>query len=269
MGAAFSVKSVELEALSEDVSPVVVLDNFRVNGHPFGPHPHAGFSPITYVLEDSPGSLRSRDSLGHDITMGPGGIVWTEAGHGMLHEELPAKRGKELHGLQIFINLSAFNKGVSPRVLTLDSKNVPEWKDSGERVRVVVGSFNGVSSPLVPAEPFTLLDVWLKREVNFRLKKGNNALVYVLDGEVQLSDGSKQTLLQSDQAIALSHVTKDSEILLESRESAHLIILSGKALNEPVVVGGGFILSSEQDISAATQRFESGRMGHLDPARDY
>ena len=57
-------------------------DEFRVTGRPFPPHPHAGFSAVTYVLEDSEGKLRSRDSLGNDLVTGPGGIVWTQAGSG-------------------------------------------------------------------------------------------------------------------------------------------------------------------------------------------
>jgi redox-sensitive bicupin YhaK (pirin superfamily) len=61
------------------------------------------------VFEDSKAALRSRDSLGEDVVVGPGGIVWTEAGRGVMHEELPAS-DDELHGLQIFVNLSAKNK---------------------------------------------------------------------------------------------------------------------------------------------------------------
>ena len=31
----------------------------RVRGQPFSPHPHAGFSAVTYVFEDSEGSLEA------------------------------------------------------------------------------------------------------------------------------------------------------------------------------------------------------------------
>ena len=92
-GSAFSIRSIDLEALGDVGSPVALLDDFRVSGRPFGPHPHAGFSAVTYVFEDSPGSLRSRDSLGDDLVVDPGGLVWTLAGSGVLHEEIPAEPG--------------------------------------------------------------------------------------------------------------------------------------------------------------------------------
>ena len=54
----------------------------------------------------------------------------------------------------------------------------------GDRVRVVVGSFEGVASPLIPAEPFTFLDVQLRRTISIDLPAAYNALVDVLKGSV-------------------------------------------------------------------------------------
>ena len=57
-GGAFSVKALDLAGAGDDSSPVIVLNDFRVRGRPFPPHPHAGFAAVTYVFEDSPGGLR-------------------------------------------------------------------------------------------------------------------------------------------------------------------------------------------------------------------
>jgi redox-sensitive bicupin YhaK (pirin superfamily) len=171
----FSVKAIDIKELGKGASPVVVLDEFRVSSRPFPPHPHAGFSAVTYVFEDSPGGLHSRDSLGNDVVVGPGGIVWTQAGSGLIHHEVPAEVGRELHGLQLFVNLSKRNKLVSPQMFHLAAGDVPEWRSAaGGRVRVVVGSYEGVASPLVPAEPFNLLDVELHGEISARLEDGHN-----------------------------------------------------------------------------------------------
>ena len=184
----FSVKAVDLRAVGDLGSPVLVLDDFRVQGSPFEPHPHAGFSAVTYVFEDSPGRLRSRDSLGHDVEIGPGGIVWTQAGRGVIHHEVPADFRHELHGLQLFVNLSARNKHLAPQMLSLGSHDVPVWQgDEGNRVRVVAGSYAGVTSPLVPPEPFDFLDVALRRRIAYDLPAGNCAIVYVAAGEVRNS----------------------------------------------------------------------------------
>ncbi|MDW4800158.1 pirin family protein, partial [Escherichia coli] len=84
-------------------------------------------------------------------------LVWTQAGSGVVHHEVPAD-DRELHGLQLFVNLSAKNKLVEPRMLRLQGGDVPEWHgEDGDRVRIVVGAYDGRLSPLVPVEPFTFL----------------------------------------------------------------------------------------------------------------
>jgi len=265
-GSVFSVRSVELSQLRERALPVLVLDDFRVSQHIFGPHPHAGFSAVTYVLQDSPGGLRSRDSLGNDVVVGPGGIVWTQAGSGVLHDEMPAEIGRELHGLQVFVNLSAKNKLAEPRVLKLDGKEVPEWRsDLGDRVRVAVGRFDGVSSPLVPAEPFDLLDIELKHSISFDLREGRNMLLYVVQGAVVAFAQGREDRVPRHHAVALRGNGRAS---FYADGAARFIVLAGQEIREPVVSDGSFIMNDRSQIQAAMQRYSSGAMGKLSPLAD-
>lgn len=261
---AFSVRSIDLHGLGERISPIALLDDFRVSGRPFGPHPHAGFSAITYVFEDSPGALRSRDSLGNDLVIGPGGIVWLQAGSGALHQEVPAEAGREVHGAQIYVNLSSKNKLAAPRAFWLEREQVPEWRsDAGDRVRVVVGSFEGISSPLVPAEPFLLLDVELRREVSFGLGDRHNALVYVIDGAALVHAGGHEQEVAGGHALALHG--GGGRVAFEAVHPARLLILSGAEIREPVLADGPFIMNERSQIVAAAARYRAGEMGHLAP----
>ena len=263
-GRNFSVKSIDLDTLGVRASPVAVLDDFLVRGQPFAPHPHAGFSAVTYVLEDSPTGLRSRDSLGHDVVVGPGGIVWTQAGRGMMHEELPAEPDRALHGVQIFVNLSATNKLAAPQLLQLANDAVEEWRnDAGDRVRIVVGSYSGIVSPLVPAEPFDLLDVHLQREITYSLREGHNAVVYVLAGAVAVGADGRQQAVSTEHAMAL---TGEGSVRITATPAAHLLVLSGAEICEPVVVDGPFIMNEAAQIKAALTRYRAGDMGRLAPA---
>ena len=263
-GGAFSVKAIDLQKFGERASPVLVLDDFRVSGRPFPPHPHAGFSAVTYIFEDSPGSLRSRDSLGNDMVTAPGGIVWTQTGSGLIHEEVPADLDCELHGLQIFVNLSSQNKVAPPKVLRLQNSHVPEWRNAaGDRVRVVVGSFEGTVSPLEPAEPFTLLDVELRREISFKLPSDHNAIVYVLAGDAMVRAEARRQALSGEQALVV--YGGSGRVTVETAHPAHLLILSGVEIREPVFVEGSFIMNNRSQIEAAVARYRAGGMGRLKP----
>lgn len=235
-----------------------------MTGRPFEPHPHADFSAVSYVFKDSQGSLRTRDSLGNDFITGPGGIVWAQAGSGVIHEEFPAETGREMHGLQIFVNLSSKKKLASPQVFWLAKSEVPEWRNTvGDRVRVVVGSFEGVSSPLVPAEPFNLLDVELRSEISFGLHNAHNALVYVLTGGVLVSTGGRNQNVEAEHAMALHG--SGGRLMFESSRPAQLLILSGAEIREPVLVDGSFIMNEPSQIEAAFARYGTGGMGCLPP----
>ena len=207
---------------------------------------------------------RSGASSGADLTVRPGGIVWTHAGSGLIHEEIPAEPGRELHGLQLFVNLSSKNKLTAPQVLTLQPGQVPEWSgDAGDRVRVVTGSFAGLSSPLAPAEPFTLLDVHLLSEVPFDLQAAHNAVVYVLDGNVAVRADGQQETVHNGHALALTG--SGGRVTLQAPSPSHALILSGAEIAEPVVAEGPFIMNEPSQIADAFARYRSGAMGHLAP----
>jgi redox-sensitive bicupin YhaK (pirin superfamily) len=156
----FSIHRVDLERLEGMAQPVVGFDHFEVDGPTFAPHPHAGFSAVSYVFDDSPGSLRNRDSLGHDVLVAPGELLWTQAGSGIIHEEFPAKSGIVVRGLQLFVNLSGRNKGLSPQMLHSLRADIQVHKGQhGNHTKVVTGHFNGVASRTEPAEPFDFFDL--------------------------------------------------------------------------------------------------------------
>jgi redox-sensitive bicupin YhaK (pirin superfamily) len=113
-----------------------------------------------------------------------------------------------LHGLQIFVNLSARNKLTAPEAIRLERSEVPEWRnDAGDRVRIVVGSFENVASPLVPSlvpsEPFNLLDVELQFEIYLNLQNAHNAVVYVPTGDVLVRADSREPQVTAENALTV------------------------------------------------------------------
>ena len=95
MSAGFTARS--LRGLP-GLDPFLNVDHFRMSEPTFPPHPHAGFSAVTLMFEDSPGSFTNRDSRGDRSVIGPGALHWTQAGSGMMHERSRSSAGSSATG---------------------------------------------------------------------------------------------------------------------------------------------------------------------------
>lgn len=151
------------------IDPFLGVDHAWMSAPTFPPHPHAGFSAVTYLFLDSETGIANRDSLGNGAVIEPGGLHWTAAGRGVIHEENPAVAGHTTHLLQIFINLPRDRQDAAPSALTLAPRDVPVLRRPGARIRVPLGSFGGARSPLQPPTDVTLLDVSLDAGADLEL----------------------------------------------------------------------------------------------------
>lgn len=259
-------------ALAGFVEPVLRFIEFRMSGPTFAPEPLAGFAAVTCVLEDSAGSLRNRDSLGGDRVTSPGGILWTQAGSGIIHDGLPAEVGREVHGVHVFINSSRSHKLAPPRVYRADSAAVPMVQDDrGNRARILAGRHAVVAGPITPPEPFDFLDVRLTGPWHHGLPGRRNTLLYVIEGEVRVhGDGSTRTVATRG-AVGIRADDTGGELALDGDAGAHVLVLSGTDPGEPVAEYGTFIMNTEAEVNAAYERYRDGGMGRLNvsPSTDY
>ncbi len=78
----------------------VINDDVVAPGRGFAEHPHRDMEIITYPLS---GTVRHRDSLGHEEDVGPGMIQRMSAGTGIRHSERNPSASDPVHLLQVWI----------------------------------------------------------------------------------------------------------------------------------------------------------------------
>jgi redox-sensitive bicupin YhaK (pirin superfamily) len=123
--AGLSIAQLHGEHLTGQLDPFLAIDHFEMALPFFPPHPHAGFSAVTYLFPQSQNGFVNRDSRGEALQIHPGDLHWTAAGSGVVHEEVPITRGVVCHGLQIFVNLHSSKKWMAPQALHLAAAQVP------------------------------------------------------------------------------------------------------------------------------------------------
>lgn len=246
------------------MDPFLMVDHFWMSEPTFGPHPHAGFSAVTYMFDDAQTAFQNHDSRGDASVIHPGDLHWTIAGAGVVHDEVPVERGKTAHGLQIFVNLAAKDKHIPPGAMHVASADMPRITQSGgAQVKLVFGTYAddaaSISAPITPPTDAALLDVTLQADQAFRypVPDGVNAFVLVTQGTVQvaahdLAEGRAATLGRAG-----------GTVVVTAKSHAMFALFMGAPLNEPVVRHGPFAMTNQADIQRAIQAYQAGEMGHL------
>jgi redox-sensitive bicupin YhaK (pirin superfamily) len=263
IGAGFQARHFAENSFHGLIDPVVMLDHFHMTAPTFDPHPHAGISAVTYMFEDSASPHMNYDSLGNHGPIHPGDLHWFVAGNGAVHTEQPEGEHPYVHALQIFVNLPAAKKFIEPHAVHVDAADMPEFHAPGVRVRVVTGESHGLRSPALLPEPFTLLDGYLAADAVFEhvLPAGWNAMVYAVRGSLNLSGGDGLLVLEETKAVGIGGATT---LKLVAAGDAHFVILSGPALNEPLVKHGPFVMNTPEQMSDRLQAYQRGEFGRLE-----
>src|SRR3990167_4143175 len=186
LGSQFRAFTLRGDQFAKPIDPFLGVDHAWTSGPTFAPHPHAGFSAVSYLFMDSETGIDNRDSLGNRNLIQPGGLHWTAAGSGVVHEEVPAEPGKTVHMLQMFINLPVDRQAAAPFALSLAAQDVPVVHLPGVKVRVPLGRFAEVASPLSVPSEVCVLDISIEdgAQVSIPIADGHVAFVMPIDGEV-------------------------------------------------------------------------------------
>jgi redox-sensitive bicupin YhaK (pirin superfamily) len=227
-----------------------------------GPHPHRGFSPVTFIFK---GGVHHRDSRGNNSVIYEGGAQWMNAGRGIIHSERPPEdihaRGGIQELVQLWINTPAKHKMDPPMYFAIAPEDVPEISaDPRARVRLFAGQLMGATGP-APAQTEIIAATLLLQpqgRLEIPLPDSHNTMLYILNGEV-LIEGYGKT-----EGHNLVVFDRDGEgIAVQALQPTTALLLSGVPLNEEVVSYGPFVMNTQTQILEAMRDYQMGKMGVL------
>lgn len=270
VGDGFKVKTFISSQMWQDLSPFLMLDyieptTYLPTDHPRGVdvHPHKGFETVSILWE---GALAHEDSSGGKGNIYAGDVQWMTAGAGILHKEFHetefSKKGGILHGAQLWVNLPAKDKSTPPSYQDLRSNDIPEVPIAGDlgKIRIIAGELEGVKGPANTFTRINIFDVHAKAHAAFNLKvtEADNTAMLVLKGTVMIND--EQVAREGDMLV---FEPAGDTIYIQTNNEAHLLLLSGEPITEPVAAYGPFVMNTQQEIREAINDFNAGKFGHL------
>ena len=250
----------------------VIKDGWRmyhgttIPGFPY--HPHRGFETITIVNK---GFCDHSDSLGAAGRFGQGDVQWMTAGRGVQHSEMFPLLNKDtdntLELFQIWLNLPKSDKFVEPYFKMLWGEDIPIVQDGLCTVKVIAGRYKGNMAPLpTPNSWAANLDndvaIWnigIPANETLVLPKADevpNRTLYFYEGGTITIDGEE---VQVNSGV---HLRSDLDAeLAAGNNDAHLLILQGKPINEPVAQQGPFVMNTHEELHQAFEEYRLTQFG--------
>jgi len=254
----------------DNIDPFLLLHHAEVNYKDskgslesgVGPHPHRGFSPVSFVFE---GGVHHRDSLGNNSIIRDGGVQWINSGSGIMHSERPPQDlvGKDLQQefIQLWVNTPAAHKMDAPSYQGYAKEEIPtlESKDGLVEVKVVAGEVGGVKGPVSTKTDVMAAMVFLKENGSqtIKLDHSHDAMIYLLNGKVKINgiDIAGKNLVIFN--------TEGDGFSIEAIETSKALLLSGAPIKEPICSYGPFVMNKQSEIIDALNDAQSGKMGVL------
>ncbi|MFW9854411.1 MAG: pirin family protein [Candidatus Thorarchaeota archaeon] len=249
--------------------PFLLLDDFHsdnpddyVKGFPT--HPHRGIETVTYMLH---GEMKHEDSLGNAGVIQPGDVQWMTAGSGIIHSEMPFRQNGLLWGFQLWCNLPAAQKMMSPRYQDILAEQIPTITlENQTEVKVISGQVNGTQGPVkdIVTDP-EYLDVAIPpfAEFNHQVKKGYTVFAYVIEGsgyfDDQRSDSVKREYL-------VMFRDGDQVTVRTEDDGVRFLLISGKPIGEPVAWYGPIVMNTQQELNIAFEEYRRGTFLKHDPS---
>ncbi len=229
-----------------------------------GPHPHRGFSPVTFVID---GAVHHRDSRGNTQVAKKGEVQWMNAGAGIIHSERPSeeisKAGERQEIVQTWINTPAEKKMLPPKYYHLSEEVITKFESEDGKVKtnLIAGNYNELNGK-IPTQS-EMLVLWSKGEKGgfekFDISAGYNTMLYLIKGSISI----KGYGLVNAENLVVFNIEGDEIELSVKEDYTEFLILSGEPLNEKVAKQGPFVMNTETQILEAMRDYQMGKMGIL------
>jgi redox-sensitive bicupin YhaK (pirin superfamily) len=228
-----------------------------------GPHPHRGFSPVTFIFK---GGVHHRDSRGNNNVVYEGGTQWMNAGMGIIHSERPPhdihEKGGKQEIIQLWVNSPAAHKMDQPVYYPLTAEETPSVvsEDGLVNIHIQAGELNGMAGKIPTLSSVNTFTVEMKKGgyYYFNIPGTHNAFIYLLDGRVQVEGDA-----EIDKNYSAIFNKDGNGVGLTALEDTRLFFGSGEPLNEPIASHGPFVLNTQTQIMEAFRDYQLGKMGVL------
>lgn len=264
-GAGVSLVRVLSRNTTKEYDPILMLDSFDstdpedyIKGFPM--HPHRGIETITYLRE---GTMTHKDSMGNEDTITDNEVQWMTAGSGIMHEEMP-KPEKRMLGVQLWLNLLAKDKMVTPHYQSLRADDLKIVEEDNAKVKVISGEYKGIKGYAPKYLPLDFYEIEIKKdeEITIDTKDDQQVILFTLIGDIEVEGDvvSEKTAVTTTDGDKLTIKAKDEDVIV--------LFLQSIPTNEEIAWAGPIVMNTNEDLRQASLDLRNGTFIKEKPEED-
>ncbi|HLE91587.1 MAG TPA: pirin-like C-terminal cupin domain-containing protein, partial [Anaerolineales bacterium] len=154
-----------------------------------------------------------------------------------------------------WVNLPSHLKMSEPRYQEVNASNIPTYEKDGIKIRVVAGTVDSVTGPVVDIAASPLyLDVQLAPNMEWTqpITSGHTALAYVFEGEGVFAD-------QTIESVRLAKFDEGDHIQVKTEnDPLRFMLFAGAPFKEPIVPYGPFVMNTLEEIQETLKELRNG-----------
>lgn len=214
-------------------------------------HPHINLATVTYLFE---GEIIHRDSLGSVQNITPGELNLMVAGRGIVHSERESssvrQKSRTLHGLQLWFALPATQEECEPTFFHYSEEELPVADINGVKVKVMIGSAYGMTSPVETYSETFYATAYLKKGRNLIVSDMPDIAIYTVSGHLHYDQEpvAKHTMMV---------LPSSKRGKIEAIEDSLIVMIGGAPLGQRHIEWN-FVSSSKDRIEKAKDRWRMG-----------
>ncbi|MCA5587398.1 pirin family protein [Finegoldia magna] len=264
-GAGVSLVRVLSRNTTKEYDPILMLDSFDsvdpddyIKGFPM--HPHRGIETITYLRE---GTMTHKDSMGNEDTITDNEVQWMTAGSGIMHEEMP-QPSKRMLGVQLWLNLLAKDKMVTPHYQSLRGDDLKIIEEDSAKVKVISGEYKGIKGYAPKYLPLDFYEIEIKKneEITIDTKDEQQVILFTLIGDIEVEGDvvSEKTAVTTTDGDKLTIRAKDEDVIV--------LFLQSIPTNEPIAWAGPIVMNTNDELRQASLDLSRGTFIKEKPEED-
>jgi len=259
---------------AQAIGPFVFLEHFlsykqSMNGLYNGlvdkrSNPCRGITTLTYILA---GEVEHLDSIGNHVKLSSGGVHWSNAGKGIVHNEAVRSElrvtNPDISVVRFWVNLPSKHKSGKPDYLFVQANEITEKKFSDDAgwIKILLGEYENAIANVPCCSKEFLYHIHLEagKQIALTADVAIDYAAFLPTNKAVINDIE----FQAGKLVVFTSCGEIIELYNSSETVVDIILFGGEPYSEPIIADGTFVMNTAHEITQAYNDFYDGKYGQI------